>query len=58
MSEIKKAMWEIDVNRQSTLKVYYAEAVTKKEAIDLYHDEEFEDILDEEDHGIEVVGAR
>ena len=58
MTEIKKDVWEIDVNRQSSLKIVFCEPVTKQEAIDLYHDDDFEDVIDEEDHGIEVVGAR
>lgn len=58
MSETKKEIWQLDVNRMSSLKVVFSEAVTKEEAIDLWHDEDYEDVIDEEDHGIEVVGAR
>jgi len=58
MSDIKKEVWELDVKRESILKVVFAEPLTKAEAIAAFDDEEFEDIIDEEDHGVEVVGAR
>jgi len=56
--DIKKDIWQLDVNRQSVLKVAFSEPVTREDAILLYMEEEFEDIIDEEDHGIDVVGAR
>jgi hypothetical protein len=58
VSDTKKEVWSIDVNRMSCLKVVFAEPVTRAEAIDLFHDEDYEDVIDEEDHGVEVVGAR
>lgn len=58
MSDTKKEIWEFDVKRESVMKVAFAEPLTKAEAIAAFDDEEFEDIIDEEDHGVEVVAAR
>lgn len=58
MSEEKKDVWMIDVNRMTALKVVYAEPVTRQEAIESFNNDEHEDVIDEEDHGVEVVGAR
>lgn len=55
MSEVKKDVWLLDVIRQSTLKVVFSEPLTADEATSAFHDEEYEDVLDEEDHGVEVV---
>jgi hypothetical protein len=58
MSDTKKDVWELDVKRESVLKVVFIEPLTKAEAIKAFNDDEFEDIIDEEDHGVEAVGAR
>lgn len=58
MAETKKDVWQIDVTRDSSLKVAFGEPVTKEEAMLLYAEQEYEDVLDEEDHGFEVVAAR
>lgn len=58
MGEEKKDVWLLDVNRMSALKVAYAEPVTRREAMELFDAYEHEDVIDEEDHGVEVVGAR
>lgn len=58
MDEVKKSIWEFDVNRMSALKISFAQPLTRAEAIAAFNDEGFEDIIDEEDHGIEVVGSR
>jgi len=55
--EEKKYVWMVDVNRMSALKVVFSKPVTRDEAIGVYLDGDYDDIIDEEDHGVEVVGA-
>lgn len=57
MGEIKKDIWSIDVRRESVLKVAFAEPVTAADAMLLFDMEEYEDIIDEEDHGTEALRA-
>lgn len=54
----RKDVWLLDVKRESTLKVVFGEPLTKAEAIAAFDADEHEDVLDEEDFGAEVVGAR
>lgn len=54
----KKTLWELDVRRDSSLKVVFADLVTADEAKTLYDDADFVDVIDEEDHGYEIVGIR
>lgn len=56
--EVKKAIWEIDVNVMVSRKVDFGEPVTVAEAKRLYGQQDYADVIDEEDHGFEVVGAR
>lgn len=57
MPEERKEVWSLDVKRESTLKVVFGEPLTKTEAIAAFDNDEHEDVLDEEDFGVEVVAA-
>lgn len=57
MPEERKEVWSLDVKRESTLKVVFGEPLTKAEAINAFHDHDYEDVIDEEDFGSEVVAA-
>lgn len=57
MTEVKRDLWIIEVNKSVSQKVVFDEPVTADDALALYNNEEYADIIDEEDFGSEVVGV-
>ena len=55
MSE-KKDFWMIDVTKEVSMKVVFDEPVTADEALELFNNEEYADILDEDVMYQEAVG--
>ena len=58
MTSEKKECWLFDVRRNSTLKVVFSEPLTYDEAIEAFMIEEYEDVIDEEDCGLDVLTVR
>lgn len=54
---MKKKIWNLDILVEQTDKVSFDRELTLEEAIEAYQNDDFEDVIDEDRHGFEVVGG-
>lgn len=54
---MKRDVWDLDVKVEARYRVCFDRSVTLEEAIEMFNDGEYEDVIDEEEYSAEAVGS-